>query len=431
MLPLHAISLFSSSGVGELGLKRSGIEVLAANEILADRCALYASNHPRTTMFQGDIWKVGPDIVRHVRQVAGPDLFLAYATPPCQGMSTNGYGKLKAEVAAGNRPAEDARNRLIIPAMDVIAALRPHWVLLENVPGMRDTSIRTEHGHANILEYVAGRLGPDYAGGAEVLSCSHYGIAQLRRRLIAIFTREPRAKEYYAACGGTFFPSTERTTPPTLRSAIGHCPPLDAVRGKEAAPDFHPMHRVGVMKPDKYWWVSCTPEGETAYNNQCANSDCRFDGNERHVDSIEDGTWRSSKSTPIVCAKCGSLLPRPTFIDAKTGLRRLIRGFHSAYRRMEWDKPARTLTRNYPFEASDNKVHPSQNRVLSTYEALVLQTIADYDYHWFVDGKPANQSLIARTIGESVPPRLIEFIARKIVGITRGVLRPSARALLF
>jgi DNA (cytosine-5)-methyltransferase 1 len=121
-------------------------------------------------------------------------------------------------------------------------------------------------------------------------------------------------------------------------------------------------------------------------------------------------------------------------LDKQSGERRAISGFHSSYRRMEWDKPARALTSNFPFEASDNKVHPDQNRTLSIYEAMVLQTIADYPYEWVVAGAPANRSLIAHVIGESVPPRLIDFIMRKIVGITSGRLAlrdPCEPATLF
>lgn len=416
-----AISLFCSAGLGELGLKALDIQILVANELLADRCQLYRENYPSTHLIEGDIWEQREKVIAETqRALQGDELFLVYGTPPCQGMSTNGAGKLLAEIRAGRRPTEEARNRLIIPAMDVIRELRPRWILLENVPGMRNTVIRTDHGPRNVLDYVAERLGSDYAGGGEVMACCDYGIPQLRKRLISVFTRDSQGKRYYRAAGNTFFPPEEKTDPPTLRSAIEHLPPLDSKEGSESCPSFHPLHCVGVMKPEKYWWVMHTPEGDTAFNNQCVNPECGYQGNERQSDLLVDGRWKASRSTPIYCVACGELLPRPSMVDAKTGERRLISGFHSAYRRMRWDEPARTLTRNYLFEASDNKLHPSQNRVLSTYEALVIQTIADYEYHWSVEGKPVTQGLIARAIGESVPPRLIQFIAKKLIAISTG-----------
>ncbi|MBA7501606.1 hypothetical protein ES706_00179 [subsurface metagenome] len=416
-----AVSLFSSAGIGELGLIRNGIDVIAANEILTNRCNLYRDNYPRPYMFEGDIWELKEDIVRFVTDLVGQDeVFLVYATPPCQGMSSNGRGKLKAEIKVGNRPKEDVRNRLIIPAMDVICSLRPQWVLFENVPLMKDMVIRTDDGHIKILDYISKRLGDDYSGRGEVLTCSDYGIPQIRKRLITLFTRNENGKQYFNSNGGTFFPKHERIRPPTLRDVIGSFPPLDSIAGKESCPSFHPMHYVAIMKPEKYWWVSNTKEGDSAYNNQCVNPDCTFQYNELHVDTFQNGRWQSNKDTPIYCRKCGHLLPRPTIIDPKTKERRLISGFHSAYRRMKWDEPSRTLTQNLFYEASDNKIHPDQNRVLSVYEALVIQTIVDYNYNWALNGRPVPTSLIAEVIGESVPPKLIDFIAKKVISITEA-----------
>jgi DNA (cytosine-5)-methyltransferase 1 len=279
------------------------------------------------------------------------------------------------------------------------------------------------------LDYISKRLGDDYSGSGEVLTCSDYGIPQIRKRLITLFTKNENGKQYFNSNGGTFFPKHEKTRPPTLRDVIGSFPPLDSIAGKESCPSFHPTHYVAIMKPEKYWWVSNTKEGDSAYNNQCVNPDCMFQYNELHVDTFQNDRWQSNKDTPIYCKKCGHLLPRPTIIDPKTKERRLISGFHSAYRRMKWDEPSRTLTQNLFYEASDNKIHPDQNRVLSVYEALVIQTIVDYDYHWALNGRPVPTSLIAEVIGESVPPKLIDFIAKKVINITEGRLRPMQRKL--
>jgi len=428
-----AISLFCSAGIGDLGLKANGIETIVANELLADRCGLFRHNHPETCLFEGDIWEHAQAITEEAqRRLHGAELFLAYATPPCQGMSTNGQGKLQAEVDAGNRPAEDERNRLIIPAMDVICALNPRWVLLENVPGMQHTVIRTEVGQERILDFISRRLGDGYVGCGEVLACADYGIPQLRRRLISVFTRDAYGHRYFSRNGGTFFPREERSrSHSTLRDAISGLPALDAREGKNSRIDFHPMHWVSVMSDEKYWWISNTPEGDTAYNNQCVDPRCGFSANPGHKETRIDGRWKASKAIPIVCEKCGSLLPRPSMVDKATGTRRPISGFHSSYRRMEWDKPARALTSNFPFEASDNKVHPEQNRTLSVYEAMVIQTIADYPYEWISAGKPASRSLIAHVIGESVPPRLVDMVARKLVNVSSHKVAVREPATLF
>ncbi|HCG6086268.1 DNA cytosine methyltransferase [Vibrio antiquarius] len=415
-----AISLFSSSGIGELGIKSHDIEIIVANELHKDRCQLYSRNYPETTMIQGDIWGKKTEIISQtkLRLEDSEELFLIYATPPCQGMSTNGAGKLRAEIEAGRRPKLDERNLLVIPAMDIIVELEPKWVVFENVPGMRETVIPTEFGLMTILDYMAERLGKSYTGTDEIVSCSDYGVPQLRKRLITVFTKCEKAKKYIDKNGGSFFSGIKKSSPITLEKALVGIPSLDAVEGKNERKDFHPLHYVNVMKEEKYWWVQNTPSCETAFNNQCVNPSCNYQGNQRHFEHLSNGKWVSAKNLPINCEKCGSLLPRPTIIDPESGEHRMIKGFHSAYRRMDPNKPSRAITINYPYEASDNKIHPYENRVLSTYEVMKLQTITNYDYKWDINGKMVSRALIAKSIGESVPPKLLDVITRKIMELS-------------
>ena len=177
MKDLNAVSLFSSAGIGELGLREAGIRVLASNELLKDRHSLYAANFPGVRCFGGDIWAVEPDLVDFVRdQLNGDELFLLYATPPCQGMSSNGMGRLNHEVRAGTRSPVDERNRLIIPVVKVIRALNPRWILLENVPGMAQTVITDDSGkQVQILDFIREQLGDRYVGCAQIFACSDFG----------------------------------------------------------------------------------------------------------------------------------------------------------------------------------------------------------------------------------------------------------------
>ncbi|MBI2748342.1 MAG: DNA cytosine methyltransferase [Burkholderiales bacterium] len=413
-LNLKAVSLFSSAGIGELGVEAAGIDIVLANELVLSRIALYKENFSHE-IIQGDIRDRKQDFIKAARSLlAGHELFLLYATPPCQGMSTNGMGKLKSEVASGRRAHEDARNRLVIPTMDIAVALRPYWLLLENVPGMERTEIRTSVSRSeNMIEYIRRRLGSDYVGRSEVIACEEYGVPQRRKRLITIFTRDPVAKNVFASSGNTFLPPAMREPRRTLRDAIEVLPALDAKPGKNEARNFHPYHYVPVMSDLKYLWVKHTKEGDTAFNNQCINPTCLSQNNPGHRDVKVDGKWVSSKDIPIYCQRCGSLLPRPHVVE--NGRARLLRGFHSAYRRMKWDEPARTLTQNFIYEASDNKIHPTQNRVLSVYEAMIVQTISRYDYRFCADGSEVSTARIAEVIGESVPPYLIEKICRMMI----------------
>lgn len=428
-----AVSLFSSAGIGDLGLLASGFDVIASSELIKQRHDLYSANFPSAHCFTGDIREHKEDLVKYVRgKLNGDDLFLLLATPPCQGMSTNGAGKLLAEIRAGNRPPMDERNRLIVPTMDVVKALRPQWLVLENVPGMQHAVILDRAGKPiNLLEFIRREIGPDYVGSSEVVSCSDYGVPQVRKRLITIFTRHAEAAAYFRK-HGSFLPEGGKTKPVTLRQAIGHLPALNPCIGPMSHQEFHPLHYVQPMDPEKYWWIENTREGETAFNNQCVAEGCGYTGNPPHVDRTAADRADKTESSALFCRSCGSLLPRPSLIDEHTGGRRLIKGFHSAYRRMRWDEPSHALTRNFPFEASDNKIHPEQHRPLSIYEAMILQTIADYDFSFDLNGKRVGRKVIADVIGESVPPRLIEHISKRLLtlsalsALTTSVVKDSS-----
>ncbi len=423
----NVLSLFSSAGIGELGIKASGLKILLSNELLSNRCALYQENYPETKCICGDIWKEKEHIMREWSTFHVGSPFMIYATPPCQGMSFNSVGKRLQEIKKGRKPKDDPRNQLIIPTIEIVKKLRPEWLLLENVQEMQNTIIPVNNGeYKNIIDFIREELSPDYVGGPEVVNCADYGIPQTRIRLITIFTRSEKGKAHYVKYG-TFLPkrthSQHRTFETeewvTLEDAIGTLPPLSAEKGKNVDPSI-PWHCVPIMKPEKFWWVKNTPANETAYNNQCV--ECGYDKNPRHGMRFVEGRHTYKNDTPIYCVKCGALLPRPTMIDKTTGERRRIKGFDSAYRRMSWDSPAPTLTQNLQAEASDKKIHPSQNRTLSVYEGLCLQTITDYDYKFSINGKRITANSCCKIIGESVPPRLIELICKQILEIEGCVI---------
>ncbi|MCM1190461.1 MAG: DNA cytosine methyltransferase [bacterium] len=422
----NAISLFSSSGIGDLGLKANGINTVIACELLEERMNLFHNNYPDTKCFQGDIWTLKDEIVDYYKNTYTEAPFLILATPPCQGMSSNGMGKMLSNYRKGIRPEMDERNRLIIPAVEIILSLRPEWVIFENVVNMTNTLIYDENDELiNILDYVKRKLKDIYYGEPAVIDAADYGVPQHRKRLITVMSRNENAKkilkererllpDFTHSANDTSF--TRHWV--TLREAIGELPALRAEKGKNKVPGFNGLHKVPLLDGKKLFWVDNTQEGDTAFNNQCVNPECGYQGNKTHGASCDDGINKSHTDTPLYCEKCGFLLPRPWVEDAQTGGKRLMKGFVSAYKRMKWDEPASTLTQNFQYACSDNKIHPSQSRVLSLYEGLILQSIADYDYSFCINGKMCSDSLIRDTIGESVPPRVIDLICTYIIKIS-------------
>ena len=63
------------------------------------------------------------EVRRRIRPNRRP--WLLIMSPPCQGMSSNGKGRIGVGVERGTRPEVDPRNRLLLPALDIVEALQP------------------------------------------------------------------------------------------------------------------------------------------------------------------------------------------------------------------------------------------------------------------------------------------------------------------
>lgn len=423
---LTAISLFASGGIGDLALKSKSVDLLVANELLVDRCEVLRHNYPETHVLQGDIWAVQEEIIASAKARLGRrTLDILFATPPCQGMSKNGRGTILNNIRKGIRPQIDARNRLIIPVIEIAKTIRPRLILLENVPEMENTLIETPKGELKlILEYIKEELGEDYIGKGEVVEFADFGVPQKRQRLISVFSNDPNCQEYFSLIG-SFIPETTHASNPiygkkrwrTVRDAVSQLPKLDAQNRKSATSSI-PFHRVPLLDDEKYFWVFNTPPERSAFDNQCVA--CGFDKNPVHGSyRSETGINRAKKDTPIRCLRCDSILPRPWVVE--NGQHRLMNGFTSAYKRMRWDAPANALTTNLSYACSDSKLHPEQHRVLSLHEAFIIHTIADYEYSWKrADGKPLSDKSIREIIGESIPPKGLEPIVELLAELLNG-----------
>lgn len=426
---MTGLTLFSSGGIGDLALRQAGVKVLTANELVHERAEVFKYNYPDCQMITGDIWALESSIIdAALRQLEGRTLDFLLATPPCQGMSKNGRGKLLSLIRQGIRPELDPRNQLIIPTINIVKALLPKIVVFENVPEMKDTLIEFNGGLINIIEFIQLHLSPlGYCGNAEVVEFADYGVPQRRQRLITIFSRDEKLVDYFQHFHSYLPKPTHKQNPVngykpwvTLRDVISNVPPLDAVNTKLAVSKI-PYHYVPVFDNDKYFWVSNTPPEQGAFDNQCVK--CKNQNNSTHKSAKDDnGINRASENTPVRCGACGELLPRPWVVQK--GEYRIMRGYTSAYRRMKWDFPANALTTNLSYACSDSKIHPEQNRVLSLHEAFIVHTINQYDYHWKrADGKKVSDKLIREIIGESIPPKGIEYILDYLVRLYQGRLK--------
>lgn len=209
-------------------------------------------------MFCGDIWELEGDIIDYYKSTFKNEPFIILATPPCQGMSPNGMGKMLNDYRKGLRPKYDERNRLIIPAVKIIKALQPQWVIFENVSNMGNTLIYDEDDELiSIIDYIHRELGNNYVGAPQVIDCADYGVPEHRVRLLTVLSKTLCGRKHFEK-QGTFIPLATHSAEAilftqkwvTLREAIGSLPPLRAEKGQEIDRN-NPLHKVPVLDKKK------------------------------------------------------------------------------------------------------------------------------------------------------------------------------------
>ena len=119
---------------------------------------------------------------------------------------------------------------------------------------------------------------------------------------------------------------------------------------------------------------------------------------ERIRNSTPGGTWRDWDAT----------------LRAACHARDSGRTYPSVYGRMEWDRPAPTITTQFHGFGNGRFGHPTQDRAISLREGALLQTFPE-DYSFVPDGDPVHITPVARLIGNAVPVRLGKAIGRSIM----------------
>ena len=404
---LHAVSLFSNCGAGDVGYARAGFRFSVLAELLADRIAVAELNHPGADGVQGDLRETLPLVIDAWRDAHGdlpPDLLAA--CPPCQGMSTaRGHRGSDADVEAG---ARDPRNLLVQVIAGAVEELRPRVVVVENVPAFLTRKVRhPESGHpVSAAAYLIGRLASHYALAAMVSDLADYGVPQHRRRSFLTFVRHDEPGLGGLRRRGVIpFPApTHDGAHRTVRQALqaADLPTLDASRS-DLARSNDPLHAVPVWTADRYRMVSAIPVdiGASAWHNDTCPT-CGTSGIKRQL---------------ARCPGCDDLLLRPVIEDDE-GFR-LIAGFPTSYARMPSDRPAATITTASGRVGSDYAIHPWENRVLSVRECQLLQTIPA-DFAWGDTLTTYGHTRVRAMIGEAVPPAFTRQHGRVLAALLSG-----------
>lgn len=104
----------------------------------------------------------------------------------------------------------------------------------------------------------------------------------------------------------------------------------------------------------------------------------------------------------------------PSELVAPCHARRSGATYPSVYGRMEWDRPAPTMTTQCYGFGNGRFGHPEQDRAISLREAAMIQSFPK-SYSFAPDGTRINFNTLGRMIGNAVPVLLGEFIGEILV----------------
>lgn len=210
--------------------------------------------------------------------------------------------------------------------------------------------------HEVFLDFVNTLNQLGYNVWFDVINSSQYGVPQTRRRMVLLASRWGEIK--------MIEPTVDR--PKTVRQAIGSLRPLNA--------------------------------GEVAPGDKLHVSSALSEKNIQRIKASKPGgTWRDWPEHLV--ADCHR---------AQSG-----KTYSGVYGRMEWDKPAPTMTTQCYGFGNGRFGHPEQDRAITLREAAIIQSFP-LEYAFCPSDKEISFKVLGRLIGNAVPVNLGRAIARSI-----------------
>lgn len=301
------------------------------------------------------------------------DLDVLIATPPCQGMSVANHKKKDNEIV---------RNSLVVESIRMAKEIKPKFFIFENVRAFLTSVCTDVDGKAkSIKEAIRNNLGGEYNILYKVVNFKDYGNPSSRTRTLVIGVR----KDIKEITPCDVFP--DKQPEKTLRETIGHLPSLK-VMGEISPNDIY--HNFRKYAPRMEAWISEIKEGQSAFDNTDIN---------RIPHTVRNGVV--------------------VYNAQKNG---------DKYTRQCWDKVAPCIHTRNDIMASQNTVHPVDNRVFSIREVMLMMSVPS-SFNWTdipfeklnsmsVKEKEAflkkEEMNIRQTLGEAVPTIIFKQIAHKI-----------------
>jgi DNA (cytosine-5)-methyltransferase 1 len=371
------IDLFSGAGGLTTGFHLAGFQALCAIDINKKALKTYELNYPQTKIIEQDIRTVNPRELRELLGLQREELTVIIGGPPCQGFSRN--------IPANFRCLEDPRNHLYQTYLEFVEEFRPLYVVMENVPEILNAY------NGLVREEIIKQLGSiGYKAAYASLNAAYYGVPQTRSRAFFLASLGNDTLNFPKAINFGDIRSDFRSAKPdrhltidllyspivTVRDAIGDLPALEA--GQEYTAPEYPY-------PPQTNYQTLMRSGSQKLFNHVARvlSPIQM----ARVKTLKEG--QDARDLPL------ELAPK--------------KHYSGAYGRLDWNKPARTITKWVFHPGSGRFFHPIQNRTITIREAARLHSFPD-NFHFL-----GTYTEMAAQIGESVPPLLAKAIAVSIL----------------
>lgn len=234
------IDLFSGAGGLGCGLCMAGFRPLDSVELNKEAVETYNYNFSK---FFSDNYFHSPKNIKDpdtknqlINKYKGKRIHLISGGFPCQGFSMSGH-----------RVVADHRNNLYIDMLEIVNSLKPDFVLMENVLGLR--SMLGGKIEQKIIEDYK-KIG--YRIDVAVLNSADYGVAQTRKRVIFIGNRL----------------NLENYFPETLLNSEHHRTVRDAIEKFEMLPEKPEINHIFTKhKPQTIEQMKLLNPGESLYKN--------------------------------------------------------------------------------------------------------------------------------------------------------------------
>ena len=181
-------SFFTGAGGLDLGFKRTGFEIIYANEYDQKIWATFEANFPETPLDTRSITDLEVEDI--------PDCDGIIGGPPCQSWSE----------AGALRGIDDERGQLFFDFIRILKGKKPLFFLAENVSGM--LAQRNAKALERIIELFE-KSG--YEVSYQLMNASDFGVPQDRKRVIFVGYRKDLGKKFKHPPPTTMFEEQQKT----------------------------------------------------------------------------------------------------------------------------------------------------------------------------------------------------------------------------